>query len=182
MGRRNVFEVDVDGLKQLVAKRGKSFILFELYQNARDQNVTSIAVTFERVGNIQYRLFIEDDDPEGFADLSHAYTLFAPSVKKDRPDKSGLFNLGEKLVIACCSEATILSTTGGIRFDAEGRHKLRQRRQVGSSFEGFINITLDEFEQACREFRAVIPKDGVSVTFNGQVIGHRTALKLEWQQ
>ena len=51
MSRRNMFEVDVDGLRQLVAKRGKSFILFELYQNARDQDVARIAVTFERVGN-----------------------------------------------------------------------------------------------------------------------------------
>jgi hypothetical protein len=172
-----MFEVDVDGLRQLVAKRGRSFILFELYQNARDQNVSKIAVTFERVGNTQYRLFIEDDDPEGFADLSHAYTLFAPSVKKDRPDKSGLFNLGEKLVIACCSEATILSTAGGVRFDADGRHTLRQKRPVGSSFEGFINITLDEFDEACREFLAIIPKVGVSVSFNGQVINPRSALK-----
>lgn len=177
MGRRNVFEVDVDGLKQLVAKRGKSFILFELYQNARDQNVSKIAVTFERVGNTQYRIHIEDDDPDGFADLSHAYTLFAPSVKKDRPDKAGLFNLGEKLVIACCSEATILSTKGGVRFDADGRHHLRQKRAVGSTFEAFIGITLEEFEQACREFRVVIPKDGVTVTFNGEEIAHRAPLK-----
>jgi hypothetical protein len=177
MGRRNLFEVDVDGLRQLVAKRGKSFILFELYQNARDQNVSKIGVTFERVGKTQYRLFIEDDDPNGFADLSHAYTLFAPSVKKDRPDTAGLFNLGEKLVIACCTEATILTTTGGVRFDAEGRHRVRQKRQVGSSFEGHINITLDEFEQASRDFGLVMPKPGVTVTFNGEVIPHRDPLK-----
>lgn len=177
MGRKNLFEVDVDGLKQLVAKRGKTFILFELYQNARDQNVSKIDISFRRTGHTYYRVFIEDDDPEGFADLSHAYTLFAPSTKKDRPDKAGLFNLGEKLVIACCSEAKILSTTGGVLFDGDGRHSLRHRRESGSSFEGFINITLEEFDQACREFRSIIPKDGVTVTFNGEAIQPRMPLK-----
>lgn len=178
---KNLFAVcdgeNADKQQQLVAKRGKSFILFELYQNARDQNVANIAVTFERVGNTQYRIFIEDDDPDGFSDLSHAYTLFAPSVKKDRADKGGLFNLGEKLVIACCSEATILSTNGGVRFDSNGRHNLRGKRNAGSSFEGLITITLEEYELACGDFRSIIPKDGVAVTFNGKAIPAREPLK-----
>src|SRR5688500_10540905 len=104
--RRNHFEVDKNGLRQLVAKRCKSFALFELYQNARDQNVTRIGIEFGPTGaGRAYRLYIDDDDPTGFTDIVHAYTLFAPSEKKSDPAKSGMFNLGEKLVVAACREA-----------------------------------------------------------------------------
>src|SRR5688572_13906887 len=130
------FDVDRNGLRQLVAKRGKSFILFELYQNCRDQNVSQINIALEHVERQTYRILAEDDDPEGFHDLSHAYTLFAPSKKKIDPEKGGIFNLGEKLVIAICNTATILTTKGGVKFDKDGRHHLRSKRDVGSSFEG----------------------------------------------
>jgi hypothetical protein len=44
--------------------------------------------------------------PGRVRDLSHAFTLFAESVKKGDAEKRGRFNLGEKLVLALCDEAT----------------------------------------------------------------------------
>jgi len=70
---------------------------------------------------------VEDDAPDGFKDLSHAFTLFASSSKKSNPEQRGRFNLGDKLVLAISDEVTIRTTKGGIRRDADGRHNLRSR-------------------------------------------------------
>ncbi len=62
-------------------------------------------------------LTVEDDAPEGFTDLTHAYTLFAPSTKRANPEQRGQFNLGEKLVLAVCEQASICTTKGTVVFD-----------------------------------------------------------------
>ncbi len=79
--------------------------------------------------------------PEGFKDLSHAFTLFADSNKKADPGKRGRFNLGEKLVLAICDQATISTTKGTIHFEDSERRASRSRRQPGSLFEGVIRMT-----------------------------------------
>ena len=94
------FLVDKKGLAKLLERRGKAFILHELLQNAWDENTTRVDVTAEWLGDRTVRVTVVDDKPEGFADLTHAYTLFAESAKKTDPTKRGRFNLGEKLVIA----------------------------------------------------------------------------------
>ena len=66
---------------------------------------------------------VEDDDPEGFRDLAQSWTLFAESERKGDPTKRGRFCLGEKLVLALCSSASISSTTGTVTFDGKGRHR-----------------------------------------------------------
>ena len=118
----NWFEVDKQGLAQILERKGKEFALFELIQNAWDERgVTKVIVALEQCGRNKARLVVEDDAPEGFKDLSHAFTLFADSAKKTNPEQRGRFNLGEKLVLAISDEVTIRTTKGGIRFDAEGR-------------------------------------------------------------
>ena len=76
------FEVDKKGLEKILERRGKSFAVLELVQNAFDENVTSVEVTIRPTeGSRGYHdIVVEDDSPEGFADLSHAYTLFAESI------------------------------------------------------------------------------------------------------
>src|SRR5947199_7383214 len=97
----SIFDVDKKGLAQLVRRRGGIVhAIEELISNAQDENVTRIDITFEHVEQRTYRLTVEDDSPDGFKDLAHAYTLFAPSYKKSDPSKRGRFNFGEKWVIA----------------------------------------------------------------------------------
>src|SRR5437879_1725459 len=100
------------------------------------------------------RLIVEDDAPEGFKDLSHAFTLFADSTKKRNPEQRGRFNLGEKLVLAISDEVTIRTTKGGIRFDAEGRHNLRVHQPVGSRIECLLRLTAEE----CRALEGHVRK------------------------
>ncbi len=138
------FEVDRAGLRQLVAARPKVFILYELVQNAIDEDgVSTVVVRFELDGR-HATLAIEDDAPSGFRDLTHAFTLFAPSHKAGRPELRGRFNLGEKLVLALCDAATVASTTGTWHFDRRGRHFSRQRRPRGSLFTARLPIRREE--------------------------------------
>jgi hypothetical protein len=57
----------------------------------------------------------EDEAPQGFRDLGHAFRFFAESAKKINPEQRGRFNLGEKLVLALCDEITIRKTRAGPR-------------------------------------------------------------------
>ena len=57
---------------------------------------------------------VKDDSPEGFRNITHAYTLFADTYKRRDPTKRGRFNLGEKQVIAICKRAIVMTTKGEI--------------------------------------------------------------------
>ncbi len=174
---RNWFEVDKDGLAKILGRKGKEFALFELIQNAWDeQGVSRVVVSLEYLGRNEARLAVEDDAPEGFADLSHAFTLFADSAKKTNPEQRGRFNLGEKLVLAISDEVTILTTKGGIRFDAQGRHVLRSRRPIGSRIECLLRMTADECRTVTAHAQALIPPSGLTTVFNDLPLTQRPAV------
>src|SRR5271168_5136078 len=91
------FQVDKAGLGRQAEEQGKGRLVGELIQNALDEpGVTLIAVSLVQVpGQALADLSVEDDAPEGFADVTHAYTLFAASNKRGNPEQRGQFNLGE---------------------------------------------------------------------------------------
>ncbi|HIF23208.1 MAG TPA: hypothetical protein EYQ27_15220 [Gemmatimonadetes bacterium] len=158
------FTVDKRGLAQLLEKRGRGFAICELIQNAWDQEVTTVEVIIEREGRNTYTLEVIDDDPDGWKDITHAYTLFAPSAKKTDPTKRGVWNLGEKLVLALCSRAEIVTVNAGVRFDSKGRHTSRKRRERGSSFKGWMTMTRAEIDEVVWVLRTLIPPQGVTTT------------------
>ena len=108
----------------------------------------------------------QDDAPDGFKELSHAFTLFAHSDKKANPEQRGRFNLGEKLVLAISDEVTIRTTKGGIRFDAEGRHSLRNGQPVGSRIECLLRMTPDECSTIEAQVRKLISPERITTVFN----------------
>lgn len=166
------FSVDKAGLGRQAEEQGKGRLVGELIQNALDEpGVTQIAVSLVQVpGQALADLSVEDDAPEGFADVTHAYTLFAASNKRGNPEQRGQFNLGEKLVLAVCVRASICTTKGTIVFDPDqGRiEKPDQKRERGSVFQGRIKMTADEYGQVCDYLRSLLLPDGIAVTFNGQ--------------
>lgn len=169
------FDVDHQGLAKLIERRGKAAILRELIANAWDADgVTRVDVSLAPVTRSPHVLItVTDDAPDGFSDLRHAWTLFAESARKRRADKRGRFNLGEKLVIALCDQASIVTTTGAVRFDDQGRHALRERRERGSSFEGLARVTRDELVEIRAELRRILPPDGVDVWIDGLLVPRR---------
>ncbi len=170
------FTVDRKGLAQLLARKGMEFVLLELIQNAWDEDTSEVRVSLTRIaGTRNVRLIVEDDNPEGFADLSHAWTLFAESSKKSSALKRGRFNLGEKLVLSLCLEASIASTKGTIVFDASGRHAKRAKRERGSVFSGVMRMTNDEIERCDAAVRSLLPPAGIKTFYNGAALAARTS-------
>ncbi len=164
------FDVDKAGLGRQAEEAGKGRLVGELVQNALDEpGVTQIAVSLAMVpGQALCDLTVEDDAPAGFADISHAYTLFATSNKRTDPTKRGQFNLGEKLVLAVCDQASIATTKGTVVFDPDqGRTEKDERRDRGSVFQGRIKMTEQEYGQVCDYLRSLLLPDGIAVTFNG---------------
>ena len=100
------FTVDKDGLAKVLGRRGKAFAVLELIQNAWDApGTTRVEVTLQPAPQARALLAVEDNSPDGFSDLTHAYTLFKESPKKADPAKRGRFDVGEKLVLAICDWA-----------------------------------------------------------------------------
>jgi len=178
---RQWFEVDRAGLGKQAEEHSRGRLIGELIQNALDEaGVTQIAVALAPVpGRPLADLTVEDDSPEGFRDLSHAWTLFAESYKRANPEQRGLFNFGEKMVLAVCESASIATTKGTVLFDAEkGRiEQPRQKRDRGSVFQGRIKLTREEYAEVCDYLRSLLLPDNVVVTFNGERLLPRKPLR-----
>jgi hypothetical protein len=176
-----VFEVDVKGLAQLVEGRGAGPLVAELVRNSLDEaGVTAVDVQVRpEPGRPLVRVVVADDAPGGFADLSHAYTLFSPSYKKAHAEKAGRFNLGDKLFLAAAlssgQEAVIKSTTGSVTFTPDGRVRGRDRTVTGSVVRAHLRVTRDEYEREVMPFlRSLIVPPGVRVTLNDAPLPPRT--------
>lgn len=176
--KKSWFEVDRKGLAGLVANRDKSFIVNELIQNAWDQDVTTVTVTLTDAEIRGYSILtVEDDDPNGFAELAHAFTLFAESNKKGDVAKRGRFNLGEKLVLSVCRSAMIDTVGKTIKFDEDhGRIETKNKRTSGSMFTGMIRLTNVERKQVIEACHNLIQPDGITTTINGTPLDKRDAV------
>ncbi len=170
------FEADKIGLRQiaerLVERRGFGILGAELYQNVMDTSATVCTITLEKANpRGWYALSCEDNDPVGFADLSHAYTVFAPSLKKHDAEKAGRFNLGEKIVLAFCREARIETTRGTVVFNGKGREEQpRRRRDAGTKFWALIECTPERHEEFMAHLRRILVKPRLKLTVNGEVV------------
>jgi hypothetical protein len=175
----NWFQVDIAGLAKILADRPKSFIVNELVANALDSKASEIDVSIQpgiQPGRVTIK--VTDDDPEGFANLAHAYTLFAESCRKSNPEKRGRFNLGEKLVLAVSENATITTTTGQINFSKKGRSPGRRRRERGSEIEVTIKCTKAEFlEDLLPATSKILPRPGCVLRINGEPVPERKSLR-----
>jgi hypothetical protein len=188
MNNKNWFDVDHKGLGKLIERRGgsgggsadaKLALIFELVANALDADgVRRVEVVLEPEEGVPLAtIVVRDDAPDGFADLTHSWTLFAESNRKAHATKHGRFNLGEKLVLALCTEASIISTKGAVMFDSRGRSTMKARRDRGTEFQGIARITRAELAEIKVGLKKLIPPPGVTVLINGEPLPTRVPLK-----
>jgi hypothetical protein len=171
------FDIDKEGLRKTLERRGKAFAIFELVQNAWDEDgTTEVSVHLTRPEHGKSVLTVADDAPQGYRDLSESYTMFAESYKKGDPAKRGRFNIGEKCVLALCDEATITTTTGRVTFDRDGtrRRTSTVKRERGSEFRAELKLKVSEWEEICEKVTQLLPP--VPTAFNGEPIAIRTPL------
>jgi hypothetical protein len=167
--------VDKKGLAKKLAHKPKSFIVYELLQNAWDEDgVTEVLVGMEMLpGRPACRIFVEDDSPEGFQDLASVYTMFRASKKAPDPTKRGRFELGEKLVAAVALRMEVITTKGGIVIEGDKRTHHRNKLQKGSAILVDVRMTREEFTEVERQVRCLIPPEGISTKFNGEPLQAR---------
>ena len=158
--KRNWFAVDTDGLAQLQAGRPKWHIVRELVQNAFDEEVTTVCVDIRRNGR-STDIVVADDCPEGFKDLTDAFTLFGETHKRSDPTKRGRFNLGEKQAIAQARQARIQTTKGTVVFENRGRRTERAKRESGSEITLTLTCNQQEHDEMLKQARRFVPPDGV---------------------
>jgi hypothetical protein len=166
--KNSVFEVDVKGLRELQAGKPIWFVVRELLQNAFDEDITRCTISFTHERGKAY-ITVVDDSPEGFADLSDAYTLFKSTKKRRNSKVRGRFNLGEKQVLCLCESATIITTTGGIHFDADGRHTLRKKSDKGSSVSIVIKMSKEDYQSCITYCNSIFVPE--SIVFEVKVDG-----------
>lgn len=169
------FKVDRDGLRELVQGKPAWHAIAELLQNAWDEASTYVTVTLEKLpGRPAAKLIVEDDNPEGFRNIEHAYTLFARSDKRADPTKRGRFNLGEKLVLARCIDAEIITTKGTVVFRPDGTRTTRRlKRNAGTVFTGLLRMNQQEYDEAVKAVWSLMPP--IPTTFNDAEIPMRQA-------
>jgi hypothetical protein len=174
------FEASKDGVREMVGGRPKSFVIRELVQNAWDENgVTVVDVKLNLLGRSRYELSVEDDSLDGFRDITHAYTMYSESKKREDPNSRGQFVLGEKQVLSLCTEAKIITTSKGVVFNADGtRSWTKQRRTRGSLFWGLIKISDEEFKEVCQTVKTFIVPKGIKTIFNGEQLPERKVFKV----
>ena len=183
------FSVNKEGLGKLMEGRHKSFILNELFQNAWDTDADLVEATLIRKPNSPFvEITVKDNNPSGFNDIAHAYTLFAESEKKTDPTKRGRFNMGEKMVLALARNARITTTTGAVIFDEGKGYRLSRRAgdktDAGSIVWMEVRMTVKEEEEVAERIKWLMPPecntDGkkMTTTFNGEEIQYRTPLKI----
>jgi len=171
------FAIDKAGLAALTARRDKSFLFAEALANSWDAPGTSRVdvITTRTPGRPEAEIRFVDDSPEGFVDLSHAFTLFATTDKRANAEQRGRFNLGEKLSLAVAKSARITSTKGTLTFDASGRRRSAQpRTTVGTEISLLVPITAAELDAAVDQVMTYIAP--VPTFINGVQIPARTSL------
>lgn len=183
-----MFDVDLKGLAKLIEDAGPARLIAELIANSFDEGgVTrvSISITAEP-GRPLACVSVEDDAPNGFADLSHSWTLFAESYKKAYAEKAGRFNLGDKLFLAAAvltgQPARILTTSGGVEFGLERgkpvRSIKRNKLPRGSVVGGYLKMTRDQLnDQVIPFIRSILIPPHICVSLNGDILEARVPFK-----
>lgn len=177
---KNWFEVDTKGLRTLYAGKSKTFILRELIQNAWDEEgVTKVNILMVYSGraNSPSSLVIEDDSPTGFRNIADAYTLFRDCYKRDNPEKRGRFNLGEKQVFSVCDSVELITTTGHLLFDKEGRHSKHSKRESGSQITLMLKLSKEEFDEMLGYAKQLLTPPGITTSVNGIEYPYKTPKK-----
>lgn len=180
------FVGDKEGLRQvnerLVERRGFGIIGGELYQNVMDTDATECTIQIERVLSRPRIIIVVTDNGPGFSKLSDAWTLFAPSEKKDDPTKAGRFNLGEKMVLSFAHHAIIHTTSGTVKFNRDGRRNYpRQKREKGTCFTAVLAGTTERYNQLIEYMHKIIVRDGLRLKINGHEVPHRIPIH-HWQE
>ena len=170
------FDIDKAGLRRMT--QGKvSTIPWEMIQNGIDEatEVTVDIAPLMRGGRaVRNRIVLEvtDNKPGGYENLSHAWTLFAPSTKAGDASKRGFMNIGEKLVLGWTYEGYIETVSGSVTFHADGtRTENKRRKRLYGSYHRFVlDVSQDRMREMIDAAKRIIVPPTIKLVVNDEVI------------
>ena len=163
------FKVDKEGFAQLQNAKPKHYVVRELIQNVFDTNSETCEVDMKYTPSMT-TITVTDKNPDGFKDLTDAFTLFKHSDKRSDPKKRGRFNIGEKQAFAICESASVTTTKGQILFTNNGRSETDKKTEKGTVVAVKLKMTKEEYDEAIRMLYLYIPPNGITYTLNGKII------------
>ena len=179
-GKANLFEVDANGLREVIGGQESWRQVIELVANVFDEyrgyNTERIApvhceVTLTKDGRNPAVLTVEDDGA-GFEDVTDIWTFFRSTSKRSSATVSGRFNAGEKQLLAMALEAEVLTNNHRVTFKDGQRKHTKHRKLVfpGTKITASFRWNFVEFDVAVQQLESVIPPQGLGYIVNGVLI------------
>ena len=178
------FEVSTEGMKGLHDGRPLWSLVKELVANAWDEETTICKVTIkgeeEVYGDGEVKSIIKvavEDDGAGFKDIADAFTLMAPTSKRQESGVRGRFNIGEKEILSVALEGKVDTVGTTIAFPREGgRVVTKNKRKKGTIVSAIVERPISEVEETEKALLEFLPPSHITYTINGKVVEPRKKL------
>lgn len=169
----NRFEVSTVGMRELHAGRPLWSLVKELVANVWDEDATicKVSVRASNNGNITKPIecidIVVEDDAAGFKDIDDAFTLMAPTAKRQDAAVRGRFNIGEKEIISIALRAEVKTVGATVSFpESGGREVTKNRRKKGTVVSVRVERPWSEIEDTVGALMGFIPPSHITYTVN----------------
>ena len=170
--KKNWFEVDHKGMRELHTGRESWQLIKELVSNAFDEeSATECHVTLTPHTDRTAELVVWDNG-KGFADIKDAWTLMASTPKRAKPTVRGRFNIGEKELLCTAKLATILTSGYRITFNENGRHKTKALTE-GTMIKAVLYLGSRQVENTVLMLKRILPPKETTYIINKEQISYK---------
>lgn len=155
------FEVDGSGFKGHVGKMKPHQVIQEIISNSFDEN--SVKTVICEIKYIQEKRQVQvkvNDDGDGFRDIEEIFTLYKHSYKRDKPEKRGRFNLGDKQFFAVAETGHVITGDKKVEFTEYKRIIDDHEKIKGVEVVGNFKWSATVLNPTIRElYKIIVPQD-----------------------
>jgi len=179
------FEVSTEGMKGLHDGRPLWSLVKELVANAWDEKTTMCAVDIRVIPEGSDKtegadrdilgesteerdiIITVEDDGRGFSDVADAYTLMAPTSKRQDSGVRGRFNIGEKEILSVAKSGRVITVGTTIEFPEEGGRIVKaNKRKKGTIVTAKVRRPAVEAWETKTQLLNFIPPKGIKYSVN----------------
>ncbi|MAX59635.1 MAG: hypothetical protein CL755_12485 [Chloroflexi bacterium] len=174
------FDVSTEGMAGLHEGRELWSLVKELVANAWDEDTTICEVILSPIfgpkGEERIGIFVEDDGP-GFKDINDAFTLMAPTHKREEAEVRGRFNIGEKEILSIAIEGKVETVGKTVHFPEEGGRTVTDtKRKKGTIVSAVVKRPHHEIETTVTALRGFLPPHHIDYRVNLEKVENREFL------
>jgi len=174
------FDVSTEGMAGLHGGRPLWSLVKELVANSWDEDTTMCEVILSPIlgpkGEERIGIFVEDDGP-GFKDINDAFTLMAPTHKREEAEVRGRFNIGEKEILSIAVEGKVETVGKTVHFPEEGGRTVTDtKRKKGTIVSAVVKRPHHEIETTVTALRGFLPPRHIDYRVNLEKVENRELL------